>query len=45
VRRADRILVIEKGQIIESGTHSELLAQKSRYAQFYAQQFAVESSS
>ncbi len=44
VRRADRILVIEKGQIIESGTHSELLAQKSRYAQFYAQQFAVESS-
>ena len=43
VRRADRILVIEKGQIIESGTHSELLAQKSRYAQFYAQQFAVES--
>jgi len=45
VRRADRILVIEKGQIIESGTHSELLAQKSRYAQFYAQQFAVDSHS
>ena len=43
VRRADRILVLEKGQIIEAGTHSELLAQKSRYAQFYAQQFAVES--
>lgn len=42
VRRADRILVLEKGQIIESGTHAELLAQKSRYAQFYAQQFAGE---
>ena len=43
VRRADRILVMEKGRMIESGTHSELLAQKSRYAQFYAKQFAVES--
>lgn len=42
VRRADRILVLEKGQIIESGTHAELLAQQSRYAQFYAQQFAGE---
>lgn len=42
VRRADRILVLEKGQIIESGTHAELLTQNSRYAQFYAQQFAGE---
>ncbi|MEB3252398.1 MAG: ABC transporter ATP-binding protein [Cyanobacteriota bacterium] len=41
VRRADRILVVEKGQIIESGTHSELLAQQQRYARFYAQQFAT----
>jgi len=39
VRRADRILVIEQGQIVESGTHDELLAQGRRYAQFYAQQF------
>ncbi len=43
VRRADRILVLEKGQIMESGTHAELLAQKSRFAQFYAQQFAGEA--
>ncbi|MGF1566491.1 MAG: ABC transporter ATP-binding protein [Nodosilinea sp.] len=42
VRGADRILVMEKGQIIESGTHGELLAQKSRYAQFYAQQFTAD---
>lgn len=39
VRRADRILVIEQGQIIESGSHTELLERGGRYAQFYAQQF------
>jgi ATP-binding cassette, subfamily B, bacterial len=40
VRKADRILVIESGQIIEAGTHTELLDQNGRYAKFYAQQFA-----
>jgi ATP-binding cassette, subfamily B, bacterial len=39
VRKADRILVIENGEIIESGTHPELLDQSGRYAQFYARQF------
>jgi ATP-binding cassette subfamily B protein len=28
VRRADRILVVEQGQIVESGTHEELLDQR-----------------
>jgi ATP-binding cassette, subfamily B, bacterial len=40
IRKADRILVIENGQIIEAGTHRELLAQTGRYAKFYAQQFS-----
>jgi ATP-binding cassette, subfamily B, bacterial len=40
VRRANRILVVEKGQIIEAGSHSELLTlPQGRYASFHAQQF------
>jgi ATP-binding cassette, subfamily B, bacterial len=40
VRKADRILVIENGEIVEAGTHPELLDQTGRYAQFYARQFS-----
>jgi ATP-binding cassette, subfamily B, bacterial len=40
VRRCDRILVLERGQILESGTHEELLTLGHRYARFYAQQFS-----
>lgn len=39
VRRADCILVLEKGQIIESGNHQQLLDQNGVYASFYARQF------
>ena len=38
VRNADTILVLEKGQIIESGNHEKLLTLNGRYAGFYAQQ-------
>ncbi|BBD65332.1 ABC transporter-related protein [Nostoc commune NIES-4072] len=40
VKRCDLILVLEQGQIVESGTHEELLALERRYAKFYAQQFS-----
>ncbi|MEA5555355.1 ABC transporter ATP-binding protein [Nodularia spumigena] len=40
VRRCDRILVLERGQIVESGTHEQLLKLEQRYARFYAQQFS-----
>ncbi|MCF2146958.1 ABC transporter ATP-binding protein/permease [Desmonostoc muscorum LEGE 12446] len=39
VRRADCILVLEQGQVVEAGTHTSLLSQEGRYARFYAQQF------
>jgi ATP-binding cassette subfamily B protein len=42
VRRADRILVIEGGRIVESGTHEELLALRGRYRELYTRQYATE---
>ncbi|BAP17884.1 ABC transporter ATP-binding protein [cyanobacterium endosymbiont of Epithemia turgida isolate EtSB Lake Yunoko] len=39
IRRADCILVLEKGQVVELGTHSELLVKEGRYARFYKKQY------
>ncbi len=39
---ADQILVVEHGQIVERGTHRELLALKGRYKQLYDRQQGVE---
>jgi ABC-type multidrug transport system fused ATPase/permease subunit len=33
------VLVVDKGQIIERGTHNELLALSGRYAELYQRQF------
>ena len=38
VRNAQAILVLEQGEIIERGSHSELLTQKGRYYQLYTGQ-------
>jgi ATP-binding cassette subfamily B protein/subfamily B ATP-binding cassette protein MsbA len=42
---ADRVLVIEQGKIVESGTHQELLARGQTYARYHAIQFGTRSSS
>jgi len=38
VRAADRILVVERGRIVEQGAHPELLARRGRYHDLYTQQ-------
>ncbi len=38
IRAADCILVIEKGKVIEQGTHSELLRQRGHYHDLYTEQ-------
>jgi len=45
IRHADRIMVIDKGRIVEWGTHEELLAQHGRYFDLYLTQFAERPSS
>ena len=41
IRNADLILVLQNGNIVEQGTHDELLAQKGVYESLYHSQFAM----
>jgi len=44
IRRADQILVLEGGRIIERGTHAQLYAAGGRYYELYTKQHGVESN-
>jgi subfamily B ATP-binding cassette protein MsbA len=44
VRRADQILVVEAGRIIERGTHESLYAASGRYYELYTKQHGLESN-
>ena len=44
ILNADKILVVDAGQIVESGTHAQLLARSGVYAELYRTQFEKQAS-
>jgi len=44
IRKADTILVIEAGKIVQRGRHEQLLASGGRYADLYTRQYGVEAN-
>ena len=44
IRRADQILVVEAGRILERGTHAELYAARGRYYDLYTKQHGLEAN-
>jgi subfamily B ATP-binding cassette protein MsbA len=43
IEKADQILVMESGKIVEKGSHKELLAKSGRYSQLYNKEFEVDN--
>jgi subfamily B ATP-binding cassette protein MsbA len=41
IRRADQILIVEQGKIIEKGNHDELIALKGRYYELFTYQSKI----
>ena len=44
IRSADQILVLEGGEIVERGSHDELLARNGRYRYLYDKQYKIETN-
>jgi subfamily B ATP-binding cassette protein MsbA len=44
IRRADQILVVDGGRVVERGTHAALLARQGRYHEMYTRQHGVEAN-
>ncbi len=44
IRAADQILVVEAGEIVERGTHDQLIAMNGRYKQLYDKQYSFEQN-
>ncbi|MGH9819797.1 MAG: ABC transporter ATP-binding protein, partial [Pyrinomonadaceae bacterium] len=44
IRSADQILVVEAGEVVERGTHDELIAMEGRYKQLYDKQYRFEQN-
>ncbi len=44
IRRADQILVVEQGRIVERGTHEQLYAMRGRYFDLYTRQHGLETN-
>jgi subfamily B ATP-binding cassette protein MsbA len=44
IRRADQILVVEQGEIVERGNHEQLFAAHGRYFDLYTKQHGLESN-
>ena len=44
IRRADQIMVMEQGRIVERGTHAQLYAARGRYYDLYTRQHGVENN-
>ncbi len=44
IRRADQILVVEQGEILERGTHESLYALHGRYYDLYTRQHGLETN-
>jgi ABC-type multidrug transport system fused ATPase/permease subunit len=44
IRRADQILVVQDGRILERGTHESLYSGRGRYFELYTKQYAVETN-